>query len=249
MKTSGGVIIPRTGERTITVGQTGSGKTGFTVWQLRRFVESPIVIYDAKEDSKFLSLKPHRVVSTQAEVRAAVDDDEVDYVIVRPPSEMLGDPEALDDYLWLHYNEFRGVPAYIDEAYMFHRRGHAFRGLIGLLTRGRSRGQTCMISTQRPAFISLFCFTEAQKMFVFKLQHLDDKKRMANVIPGFETRETPPKYGFYFFDSDADTLTKYGPVKLDPDVNTGYTDKGKTEDVVSVAAEAQQRQIGRYAFV
>ena len=217
-------IIPAEGERGFIVGQTGSGKTVFAIWLLMRIKQSPIFIYDTKEEPKFDALTPNVVVTTIEEMDAAYANMEIDYVIVRPPIETTSDPMALDALLLHHYVNYRNSLADIDEAYMFHKGGRNGPGLLALMTRGRSRGITTICSTQRPAWISKFLMSEAQKFYAFFLLLDDDKKRIAGIIPGFDELPDPPKHGFYFFESGKREHTKYGAVRLDRALDMGYTD-------------------------
>jgi DNA helicase HerA-like ATPase len=164
------------------------------------------------------------------EMLEAYDDATIDYIIVRPPVEMLGSPQELDDYLFYHYAHLRDSVCYIDEAYTFHNNGRAYRGLIALLSRGRSRGITTIISTQRPRGISLLCITEAQKVYVFRLADRNDRKRIGDIIPNFDEYRLPPKHGFYYFESGEDNAHLFRPVTLDRSLDTGYTDEPATED-------------------
>jgi hypothetical protein len=127
--------------------------------------------------------------------------------------------------LWYHYLHFKHCPAYIDEAYTFQINGRAGRGLLALLTRGRSRGISTIISTQRPVRLDRACITEARKVYVFALSDNADKKRLDDVIPNFSKLPRPPKHGFYFFEVGMDDPTLMQPIKLDPAFDTGYTDK------------------------
>ena len=218
-------LIPQKGERAMIAGQTGSGKTAFAVWMLLRIDQSPIVIYDTKDEEKFPKLPLSRVVSTQAECDEAVADVSLDYVIFRPPVELQGEPERLDAFLWHHYNQYRGIPAYVDEAGTFHNGHRAYKGLIALMARGRSRGITTIISTQRPVGISKSIRTEAQRIYAFRLADLDDRKSLQAVVPNFASYPLPPKHGFYFFESGEDEPHLFAPVAIDPKFDTGYVDK------------------------
>lgn len=218
-------FLPERGERALIVGQTGSGKTAFAVWMLYRIPIAPIIIYDTKDEPKFRKLPNSIIVETIEEVEKAYHNEQIDYVIVRPPVEMLGKPEELDEYLFAHYQNLRDSVCYIDEAYTFHSHGRAYRGLIALLSRGRSRGITTIISTQRPMMISRLCITEAQKVYVFRLGDRQDRKRLGDIIPDFADKAIPPKHGFYYYESGDDNAELYRPVKLDPLLDTGYTDE------------------------
>lgn len=223
-------FIPERGERALIVGQTGSGKTAFVVWMLARVPIAPIIIYDTKDEPKFRRLPNSRVVVTMPEVAAAYEDETIDYIIVQPPVEMLGKPDELDEYLYYHYTHLRDSVAYIDEAYTFHNNGRPYKGLIALLSRGRSRGIMTIISTQRPQGIARLCITEAQKVYVFRLADKQDRKRIGDVIPDFGDYPLPPKHGFYYFESGEDSANLFQPVKLDRELDTGYTDTQSNEE-------------------
>lgn len=218
-------FIPEEGERALIVGQTGSGKTAFAVWLMERIPRSPGVIYDTKEEPKFARLANSIIVHSQAECDAAVDDPRFDYIVFRPPVELQGDPEKLDNFLWHHYQRYHKVWAYIDEAGTFHRGGHPFKGLLALMARGRSRGITTLCSTQRPVSISRSLITEATKAYVFRLVDLQDRKRLGDVIPEFAKYPLPPKHAFYFFESGQDEPQLFEPVNLAKRYDTGYVDR------------------------
>jgi len=217
-------FIPESGERALIVGQTGSGKTAFASWLIMRVPTAPIFIYDTKIEPKFDKLVPNKVVSTVEEAQKLLHDETIDYIIVRPPDELLGKPEELDEYLWYHYQHFHHTVAFIDELYTFHNNGRGFRGLQALLSRGRSKGITTIGCTQRPVAISRLCITEAQKVYAFKLGDRQDRKRLADVIPNFDDLPVPKNHSFYFFESGEDAPELFKPVKLDTSLQTGYTD-------------------------
>jgi hypothetical protein len=143
---------------------------------------------------------------------------------MRPPVDVTSDPDALDDLLYHHYLNYPDSGAFLDELLQFHKNCRAGKGLVGLLTRGRSRGITTLMATQRPAWISLFSLSEAQKYYSFFLVHEDDKKRIAKVIRGFDKLPDPPNHGFYFYSHDLEAPAKYGAITLDKSLDTGYTD-------------------------
>lgn len=217
-------LLPEPGERAFVAGQTGSGKTAFGVWMLERMETSPAIIYDTKEETKFDTLKNSRVVETQDQCDEAFNDATVDYIVFRPPISVTSDPRQLDALLYYHWLHYSKSIAYIDEAYMFHTSGRAGPGLLALMTRGRSRAITVIMTTQRPAWISQFIISEAQKFYIFYLMIPDDKKRISGIVPGFDKLPDPPKHGFYYLRSGERSATKYGPVKLAAAQNVGYTD-------------------------
>jgi hypothetical protein len=216
-------VLPTEGEKLLIVGQNGSGKTAFAAWVLERIATAPTLIYDTKEETKFTALPKSRVAGDWDGVWEAMDDGESDFVIFRPPLEDLNDPERLDAYLLDHYHSFPQVPAYIDEAYSFHKNSREGPGLTALFTRGRSRGITTIISSQRPARISRFCITEAQRVAAFRLMDRKDRQRLADVIPNFDRMEAPKPFHFHYFQAGDDYPILYPPVPLTQGMDTGFS--------------------------
>lgn len=220
-------LLPERGERGLIVGQTGSGKTAFAVWMLKRIQRAPIVIYDTKIESKFNALQPSIVVTTFDAVLDAYRAGEHDYIIVRPPADLIGEPSTLDDlYLYRHYQELSGVDCYIDELKSWHGNGRAYKGLINLLERGRSRAITTLMATQRPSWISLSTLSEAQKTYILYLKGEDDIKKVAKFVPDILDRPKlkAGEYKFYYYEDATDTLTLFDPIKLDSEIPTGDID-------------------------
>lgn len=217
--------LPSIGERAFICGQTGSGKTAFAVWTLRRLDYGPVIIYDTKEEEKFPALPKSVVVHDFDKIKEYMNDEEFDYIVFRPSSSDLTDSNRLDDYLHRHYAEYQHSVAYIDEIYSFHNNGRAGKGLIALLTRGRSRGITTIMSTQRPAWISRFTVTETQLFYIFRLVDRKDALRLSDVIPGFDRLPKLKPYYFYFYRTGEDHPRLFAPITLDKGQDTGYTDK------------------------
>lgn len=218
-------IVPAVGERALIVGQTGCGKTAFACWLLAYCRDG--VIYDTKIEPKFAALPGARVVDSWADVRKVwKKDKDVRFVVFRPPVSDVIDPDKLDHYLLRHYEEMRQTTAYIDEAYQFHNQGRCGPGLQSLLTRGRSRGITTIMSSQRPKWLSLFCLTESQRFYIFRLVDRNDRKRFADIIPGFDADADVPRHYFRYCDFDLPAPVLFSPVPLDKSIaaNSTYTD-------------------------
>jgi energy-coupling factor transporter ATP-binding protein EcfA2 len=227
-------IAPEIGERALIVGQTGSGKTAFAAWLLPFLGHQFIVIYDTKIEPKFSQYENCSIVETPQEAKAEIkrlkNSREQCFIVVRPSSEISSDPELLDGMLTYHYNNLSNVACYIDEAYTFHKNGNAGAGLIALLTRGRSRKITTIISTQRPAWLSRFCISEAQKFYAFRLIDKRDAVRLGDVIPDFAKLKNPNKYWFHYFDYDLVEPILFSPINhkiIDSEEEEDYKSSSK----------------------
>jgi hypothetical protein len=192
-------------------------------------------IFDTKGEPKFDALigkHGKEVQDVAAAMKIKKNEHDIDFVIIRPDVEKLSDPEYLDGLLLESYYGLTGCTIYVDELYMFHRGVSSGPGLTALLTRGRSKGITFIGSTQRPARISVFAMSEAQKFFVFRLIYPDDRKKLGGIIPDFEKMPTPPKFGFIYYETGESAALRYGPVRLDRQIVAGYTDEAATNDRV-----------------
>jgi energy-coupling factor transporter ATP-binding protein EcfA2 len=216
--------LPKTGERVLVVGQTGSGKSEFIRWLIEKMEDSPAIIYDTKIEPKYEALPKHSLANSWSEVRQEFNNPEVDYVIFRPPTLELNHPEMLDEYLQRHYDEFSHTPAVIDETYQFHNRGHPFNGLTSLLTRGRSRGITTIMGTQRPKFISEFAKTETTRFYIFRLNSKKDRESLSGYIPDFHKVPSPQKYGHWFYHVEEDQPRQMAPIPLEKGRRLEYVD-------------------------
>ena len=223
-------ILLQRGQRGIIVGQTGSGKTIGAIWQLQQSALSPVIILDTKGEPAFNKIARGETEpgAGDAERLEIYDDgetflkawkrrDQPEYIIVRPSAEEIAEPLAMDLILTGIYNAGKSCLVYIDEAYQWHIAGRAGPGLVGLLTRGRSKGMTTLISTQRPAWISRFCFSEAQKFYIYRLSDKRDMKTLAEYIHDFSNKTVAKKHHFWYYNVDMEACLSYRPVPL-PDL-------------------------------
>lgn len=236
-------ILPEPGNRAIIIGKTGSGKTAFATWLLERIEDAPVIIYDTKGEEKFPKLPNSIIAHTIEEIEEAIARGQSDYIIYRPPLHLITEPEELDKVLLYHHLHWNGIPAYVDELYHFHRNTRSGPGLIGILTRGRSKRQTFIGASQKPKYFSQFALSESDKYYIFRLQDKRDRSRIADVIPDFETLPTPKKHAFWFYDAGEDKPLYYPPVPIDNRYDTGYTGGAET------AESAQQTERARPIWI
>lgn len=218
-------ILLERGQRGIIVGQTGSGKTVGAIFQLQNTPLYPVVILDTKGEPAFDRIardEEEIIIHNSADdfVKSWTKDEQPGYVICRPTPREMSDLDGMDQTLEAIYEIARPALIYIDEAYQWHINGRSGPGLIGLLTRGRSKGLTTLISTQRPAWISRFCFSEAQKYYIYKIGDGRDSKTIAEFLPGYDKMKKVEKHHFVYYDSSSGEKPKFfKPVPLPPKRN------------------------------
>ena len=190
------MILP--GKHAVIVGQNGSGKSQMLI-HLAIENTQPRVIFDTKLDDDFLYLakgKQKLLVANGYKQFLSYIKKDFDYLIVRPAGFELPEAKALDNYL-IRVAKEKNLSVFIDEVYHFHNSGRCYEGLHSLLTRGRSAGLSVIACTQRPAWISVFLFSEASYFIVYRLLPLKDRKKVAEFIP--YNSELPPDFHFYYF--------------------------------------------------
>lgn len=197
----------KNGERGLLVGQTGSGKTQDAIFQLRHAAQWPIVIFDTKIEPDFFgvpegddSIELVESIQDFEKYSRKLRRDYDDYILVRPSMDEIQNFETLDMYSRIAYDRFGKALFYYDEMYNWHNRGVPGNGLVGMLTRGRSKGKTMLMASQRPGWISRFCITESQKFYIHRLTDMRDKKALSEVIPDFHLYPDPAKFHFYHYE-------------------------------------------------
>ena len=99
------------------------------------------------------------------------------YYIQPLPHEMKSD--ACEDFLWRLHKRGR-IGIFIDEGYMFDKYSPA---LDALYTQGRTLKIPMITLSQKPKYLNMFTFSEAQYFQVFALNDLNDRKRIAEFSP------------------------------------------------------------------
>jgi hypothetical protein len=198
-------ILLGKGQRGVLIGRTGSGKTWGGIFQLQHSPQPVVIVLDTKGEPAFNTLprenETHEFYNSgDAFLKAYRSSDLPNYMIVRPSPDEIADPLEMDGILAGIYTRNRECLTYIDEAYQWHVNGRAGAGLVGLLTRGRSKGMSTLISTQRPAWVSRFVFSEAEKYYIYRLLDKRDKKTISEYIP-ISIDDELPKYHFWYYDN------------------------------------------------
>jgi energy-coupling factor transporter ATP-binding protein EcfA2 len=91
------------------------------------------------------------------------------------------------------------VTIYIDELYaVCPPNKNPSDALWSAYTRGRELGVGVWSATQRPVWIPLFALSEAEHFFVFRLQLMDDKSRLAAFMGNSVLQSIKDPHGFYY---------------------------------------------------
>jgi hypothetical protein len=134
-------------------------------------------------------------------------------VIYRPVWEELN-----EDY----YNQFfefcmkrRNCIIVIDEAMQVCPNPHRIPSWYkGALTRGMELQVGVWSLSQRPSTIPIVIISEATHIFVFKLNMLDDRKRIVKITGYSEFEEQAEKHHFWYFDVNKAQRPAYGTLKV-----------------------------------
>ena len=204
-------ILP--GQRVLIAGRTGSGKSYFARWIARQM--SGGIILDPKSDVLWLSLPGVMVVNSYTIPPELADPKSgIRWALLRPPPEDLDDAARHFDAVLVEVvNGWANLAVVVDELYSLHVAGRPGPGLVALLTRGRSRGLSAIMATQRPAWISRFCLSESDALAGFAL-NLSDDRRALFAITGkkqFLERLPPREFLWYIFSSDF--LARCAPIE------------------------------------
>lgn len=217
-------IFTPPGQHTLILGMNGSGKSIMLMEQARQATKAPVIIYDTKADDDFMKLAREDEtivrVHTLSEFNALLKQPRgklPTYIVVTPVIDELLDVDLLDQYLVEQYHKLPNSYAMIDEVYAFHNQGKSGKGLIEILTRGRSRKVSLVMCSQRPKWISLFCKTEVRRIIAYNLQGADDKKELSQIAYFPKDLVLPPFYfwGYKVGDNDG-TLFKPLQLRFEP---------------------------------
>lgn len=181
-------LFPGISHRTSVIGRTGSGKTVMGAWLLSEqpFDRMPYIVIDYKGDELFDGLDRIKEIGLDELPK------QPGLYRIRPRPEL--DDEATEAWLMRVWERER-TGLFVDETYMLPNKG-AFRGI---LTQGRSKRIPVLALSQRPSFLPLFVFSEADFFAVFHLSIHDDKLKVKRMING-NAVDPLPEYHSWWYD-------------------------------------------------
>jgi hypothetical protein len=196
-------------QRLIEIGRTGTGKTvAGLYWLSQCDLSKPWVVFNFKDDEHIESIANTRYISYDYVPQKR--DEGLFIIDVRPGDTKgkSGNLSPLENYftkLW----ERQNVGIFVDEAFMIGS-NDAFDMC---LTQGRSRRIPMIVCTQKPSWISTFCYSEASFFQVFDLNDVKDIDRIEQFLP-FDWFEEEPldDHESWYYDVSADELVRLKPV-------------------------------------
>lgn len=172
MNFAGNIFQIPPNDRAIFIGGTGSGKT-----TLAKFVitQSPKwkAVYDAKG---YINWRGFQIYDSLEMIRQSARER----IIYQPSIEEENDYQTQDAFFNLIYQQKNRL-LYVDEAYALLGDTRPSPYLKACLTRGRERGISTYVATQRPSGIPIILLSESEHYFIFRLNWPADRKRVAQV--------------------------------------------------------------------
>lgn len=197
--------LPGRSDRTVIVGRTGTGKTIAGAWQLslQDFKVFPWLVFDTKRDP---FLKELWGMNVAKRIRFSDTPGKNGLHYIQPlPHEMKSD-EA-ESFLWCIHKRGK-IGLFIDEGYMFDKFSNA---LDALYTQGRTLKIPMITLSQKPKYLNMFTFSEAQFFQVFALNDLNDRKRIAEFSP-IDPKVRLREHHSLWYDVGANSVVEFSPV-------------------------------------
>jgi hypothetical protein len=210
------VRLPNNQQRIVNVGRTGSGKTVAGLFHLSNYsLRSPWVIFNFKNDEHIDSIPNARHVDFDT---IPGKKDGGIFILNPSPHDALrpkaSEQSEVEKYLWKLWAR-ENVGIFCDEGYMMNDND----GFAACLTQGRSKRIPMIVCAQRPAWISRFCFSEADFFQVFHLNDERDKKTIEGFVPiDYSKEENLPEHWSWYFDVGKNQLWKFRSVPSIPEI-------------------------------
>jgi len=134
-------------------------------------------------------------------------------LVFRPDIYESADPRLQDEFfLWCYSRQHCRI--YIDEAYALLGGTSPSFHLQAILSRGRERGVSAVIATQRPKRIPVLLLSESEHFYVFRLNHPSDRSVVYDIC-GISVEEQAALHNHEFIYYDCLTGRRSNVLKLD----------------------------------
>ncbi len=194
------------GQRALVLGRTGSGKTTGALWLVSRS-PGPWVLLNIKYDEAMSKCGPDCPMDVGAILKAQRDSR---VVVVHPEA---FDQQTLDDFIFDLAESKAATGLCIDELlYVSKGNGQAGQGVLAWLTRGRSRKQSFIGCTQRPANVSNYLYSEADYYMLYNLKLEKDWAKIREYTGRADLRQERAAHRFGWYDVAEDEKTEFGAV-------------------------------------
>ncbi len=186
-------------EHVFVAGQTGSGKT-YLVEKFLLYPEKTVIALDIKTDMTYNS---DIIVNSLSELMD-IDFNESETplkIIYRPALHELNE-ESYNEFFKFCYN-LKNCTVWIDEVAAVCKNAFSLPFYYAsILMRGRSRNTNCFSVSQRPRQIPLTILSESIHYFIFRLNMLEDRKRLYEATGQKDFLNNPDKeFEFYYYNN------------------------------------------------
>lgn len=183
--------------RSFIAGKTGTGKT-FLAQHLLNSINRLIVIDTKSNLRERFNLQPE----TKKNWKKFSSGDPIRLQVKTP----LVSADKFEDYfdeIFKKAYDAGNCIVYLDEVYGVTNGSKTLpTWLTALYTRGRELGVGVIACSQRPRHIPLFCMSESENFFVFRLLLKEDTDRLASFIPELQPIPSEDKHGFFYYNVD-----------------------------------------------
>lgn len=216
-------------DRAVIIGPTECGKTTLARYLLEDDNKRYSVVYDAKISDSISKWTTHKFYGNFGEIQ----DAEERRLIYRPPYTEEKDPAAQDAFFQWVYFRYR-TRLYVDEAYALLGGPRPSFHLQACITRGRERGISTIVSTQRPRNIPLITLSEAEHYYIFSLRNPKDKEYIEQITGiSKDAQDSLKRYHFWYYN----VYNGIYPIPLTLQLDNKRLDNGRTEATHSVSIQ------------
>lgn len=189
-------------------GATGSGKSKLAEFLINDSDKPYSVVYDPKHSRTLGEWRNQTLVyssfqsprDTEFNLPLELVECEARRVLYRPSLEESEDREQQAAFFkWIYWRQRCRV--YVDECSALLGESNPNFWLKGCLTRGRELGVSVLCTTQRPVSIPLITMSEASRLYIFRLNLEEDRRRIAKITGISDDEQLSLKrFEFFYFD-------------------------------------------------